>query len=151
MEALLAKMNRSAIQPLPDVPAEPAPLPEPMPVSRPEPTPPVTVKQRGRPRREEARQTTLTGKPSKAADFEAYRTQFLTRNKEEEMGGLRVQLSRRNSLDLKFIATCTGITLTTLLNNVLRHHIDTYAGLLKTLTRPALSWEERDKDDDHEQ
>ncbi len=141
MAALLAKMNRSSIQPLPE--PRPEPIQEPTPEPLPEPTPPPAVKQRGRPRKED--------KPAKAADFEAYRAQFLTRHKEEEMGGLRVQLSRRNSNDLKFIAACTGTTLTTLLNNVLRHHIATHADLLNTLTRPALSWAERDKDADHEQ
>lgn len=147
MTALLAKMNRNSIQPLSPLPAEepsptPVPAPVPIPAIQPEEMPPA-VKQRGRPKKEI--------KVAQTADFETYRTRFLTRDKEEEMGGLRVQLSRRNSLDLKFIAACTGTTLTTIINNVLRHHIATHADLLNTLTRPALSWAERDKDTDHEQ
>ena len=159
MTELLAKMNRNAIQPLSTVPAEEAeaaaPVEQPV-ESAPEPKTPAAVNGRGRKKKDadavsRPARPARTAKAASAADFETYRAQFLTRDKEEEMGGLRVQLSRRNSLDLKFIASCTGVTLTTLLNNVLRHHIDTHAGLLKSLTRPALSWEERDKDDDHEQ
>lgn len=159
MTALLAKLNRSAVEPLPPVPAEePEPAaPEARPMeSAPKPETPSAVKGRGRKKKETdaaPRPATpaRTAKAASAADFETYRAQFLTRDKEDEMGGLRVQLSRRNSRDLKFIASCTGVTLTTFLNNVLRHHIETHSGLLKSLTRPALSWEERDKDDDHEQ
>ena len=159
MTELLAKMNRNAIQPLSPVPAEEAeaaaPVEQPV-ESAPEPKTPAAVNGRGRKKNDadavsRPARPARTAKAASAADFETYRAQFLTRDKEAEMGGLRVQLSRRNSLDLKFIASCTGVTLTTLLNNVLRHHIDTHASLLKTLTRPALSWEERDKDDDHEQ
>lgn len=150
MSALLAKMSRNAIQPLQPTPAE---EPEPAMVPAPEPEAPTAVKGRGR-KRKEAEAVSRPATPARGAraeDFEAYRTRFLTRAKEEEMGGLRVQLSRRNSRDLKFIAGCTGVTLTTLLNNVLRQHIESHANLLKTLTRSALSWEERDKDDEHEQ
>lgn len=147
MTALLAKMSRNSIQPLsPLLAEEPSPTPDPAPVPvpaiQPEETPPA-VKQRGRPKKEI--------KAAKTADFEMYRTRFLTRDKEEEMGGLRVQLSQRNSRDLKFLAACTGTTLTTIINNVLRDHIATHADLLNTLSRPALSWAERDKDTDHEQ
>lgn len=163
MTELLAKMNRNAIQPLSPVPAEEpkpaAPVEQPVerPVeSAPEPKTPAAVNRRGRKKKDadavsRPAKPARTAKAASAADFETYRNQFLTRDKEEEMGGLRVQLSRRNSLDLKFIASCTGVTLTAFLNNVLRHHIETHADLLKSLTRPALSWEERDKDDDHEQ
>lgn len=139
MTALLAKMSRSTIEPSPSR----EPEKEPVPVIQPEEMPPAAVKQRGRPKKEI--------KTAKTADFEAYRTRFLTRDKEEEMGGLRVQLSQRNSRDLKFLAACTGTTLTTIINNVLRDHIATHADLLNTLSRPALSWAERDKDTDHEQ
>ena len=159
MTALLAKMNRNAIQPLSPVPAEEpepaAPVEQPV-ESAPEPKTPATVNRGGRKKKDadavsRPARPARTAKAASAADFETYRAQFLTRDKEEEMGGLRVQLSRRNSLDLKFIASCTGVTLTAFLNNVLRHHIETHADLLKSLTRPALSWEERDKDNDHEQ
>lgn len=151
MEALLAKMRRSAIPHLPEETIGSVPMPAAIPVAPPEPVPPAKVKQRGRPRKEACSRPACPGKTVKPTDFETYRATFLTRDKEEEMGGMRVQLSRRNSLDLKFIATCTGCTLTTLLNNVLRHHIETHANLLKSLSRPALSWEERDKDTDDEQ
>lgn len=152
MAALLAKMNRNAIQPLPPKPAE-EPAPATTMTPAPEPETPAAVKGRGRKKKEAdaVSRPATAARGARAEDFEAYRTRFLIRAKEEEMGGLRVQLSRRNSRDLKFIAGCTGVTLTTLLNNVLRQHIESHANLLKTLTRPALSWEERDKDDEHEQ
>ncbi|MCM1168565.1 MAG: DUF3408 domain-containing protein [Bacteroides sp.] len=151
MDALLAKMNRSQIQiqPLPEVP-EPPVAEEPAPKTEAAPAP-QEKKRPGRKKKDAAGSVRPAVTAGKAMDYAAYHDTFLVRDTDEEMGGLRVQLSQRNSRDLRFIATCTGVSLTTLVNNVLRHHIEQHAGVLKTLTRPALSWEERDNDSDNDQ
>lgn len=149
MDALLAKMNRSQIQ-LPEVPEPPvaeSPSPKTEPASA---TAPQEKKRPGRKKKDATGSARPAVTAGKAMDFDSYHDTFLVRDTDEEMGGLRVQLSQRNSRDLRFIATCTGVSLTTFVNNVLRHHIEQHAGVLKTLTRPVLSWEERDNDNDND-
>lgn len=157
MAALLLKMNRSMVT-LDESAPQAAPTdPAAADGEAPQEAPPMKRERHGRKKKAVSKEDSsapATAQKTQPAieDFGTYRAIILARkDKDDVMGGLRVQLSRRNSRDLKFIAACTGVPLTTLLNNIVRHHIKSHAKLLSTLTRPALSWAKRDNTEDHEQ